>query len=404
MRSRLLNKILLSSVLLSLSSIALGVTNDSDNLQICHKSIVNICDEKCVLACLKVLENDPYDALAHYRIALSSLNGSTTPFMPIVDTELRSCSEANDEISTLCDITYAAVIGYPGHFAIENRSPNLKSAYKWVDKAATRDHPKGRWAKAAFLASGTGTKRDLVQAYDLLAENSRNDKPNGPFALLYGILLDHGWGGPQNSLIADYYNRLGYEWLGSNQIRNLVDLVYLQMVGNFAYSFGDAELMHRTVWRLTMGKIDNSQYSLKNFELLLTKVSNETVAEFVAVEQIASKLGNEEAQKCYQEIYESLNKLHRQDILRLSQNIVKQREHAIAVNQEYAKGLHQKNLKSGTDSQKEKSTTKDTTDRKINSNKKVSRNNNRKNGPSAFLENTKRKVNNIGNSIADLFN
>lgn len=395
MRKRLVVKRIVLAAMFAMASNSMAAPYIADaDVKLCHQDSQYTCNDKCVLACTKVIEHNPYDSLAHYKIALASMNNTYDPFMPLIDSELRICSELNDDISSYCELTYAALVGYPNFFAIENRQANLKSAYRWVDIAASRDVAKARWAKAAFLASGTGVKRDLVKAYKLLSTKAEMEKPDAEFALLYGMLLDHGWGGQQNALLADYYNRIGYKWLFSKKrLRNRVDSVYLQMIGIFAYSFGDASLMHNTVWNLTLGQIDDSVYTQDNFERLIDKADINIIAEFVSIEKIAADLGNSDAITRYQEIQESLEKLGRTDIFDLSNEYEHNRKRAIAKNQEYAKNLkiNTTNNNSGAENKQP-----------ANNDQRSRRRQDHRQNINVF-DNTRRKIHNLNNSILDFF-
>lgn len=336
MKNRLISKMVVVAVLALGAEVASASDPSvSEDARICHENPRAFCDDRCILSCNRVLNQNPYDALAHFRLAASLLNGPSVPFMPMVDTELRLCSELNEQISSWCEVLYAALTGFPDHFAIKDRRPNPASAYRWTKRAASRGSPYGRWSQATFLVSGTGIRRNIRMAYQLLSKNTDSEKPLGPFALLYGILLNHGWGGPQNTALADQYLQTGYSWLGSSRLANRVDSVYLQLIGKFAYAFGDATFMHRTIWGVTLGEIDGTAYSADNFARLIDQAEPSLIAEFVGVEQIAANLGSPEAVQRVAELKDVLQQAHRDDLTKPIADVVKRWEKAIADNMQY---------------------------------------------------------------------
>ncbi len=306
--------------LLGVATQAWALYSDEIDLRTCHQLPYESCDTRCSAGCQRVLMDDPTDTMAYYKLAINALNLASQPFMPDVDTNLRICSAIGVDGSALCEDLYAAITLSPHLFNIANRPSNPESALAWAEMAARRDDPEAKWILATFLASGAGLKEpNLVRAYNLM-NKSFNVKPEREFAILHAMLLQHGWGGPENVLEADYYSKVGYAWLNSGlRVVSRTDNVFLDLIVQTAYQLGDGRLIHETAWYSTIkhNHLSDRSYSSEELDELLhnEETDHNVIADFYSRELLAANLGCSEAQDRLMEIEELLYLYEANDIL-----------------------------------------------------------------------------------------
>ncbi|MBQ8706496.1 MAG: hypothetical protein IJ523_00210 [Succinivibrionaceae bacterium] len=309
---------------LLLSSSVFGNHSDSLDLSLCHSGPLEVCDARCAASCRKVLLDNSSDAMAYYKLAqhsLSSASESEEPFMPEVDTDLRMCSMIGSDDSALCEMLYATVMAYPQLYHIRTRPENPEAALAWAALAGKRDLPAARWQLAAFLAYGLGADSpDLKTAYRLMNEDAGH-KPDKEFALLNAMLLEHGWGGPENVLEADRLSRVGYGWLeNTRKARPAMDRLFLAMITDTAYLLGDGRLIHESAWGLTVGKRTDEypKYSIESVEDIIDEDDENllgALAGFYGRELLAAELDSPDAAERIRELEEVLKRYELEDLM-----------------------------------------------------------------------------------------
>ncbi len=340
-RNTLLACALLAGLTVSLPALGDGISDGTDAAA-CLAPPVESCDSRCAAGCARVLEDNPGEAMAYYKLAIRALSTTGDPFMPEVDTNLRICSALGTSESARCEILYAALTAYPHMYSIKDRPANPDAGRAWAERAATRDFPEARWALATFLALGAGGDGpDLERAYQLM-NLDRSARPERQFALLHAMLLEHGWGGSENLLEADYYSKKGYEWLISGRrILSRTDSVYLDMIIRLAYELGDGRLIHETAWVSTVIKSRQSdkKYSFEALDEILDdeKSDLKAVGDFYGRELLAAKLGDAAAEARIQEIQELLRQYGQEELLEQGSAYAQERMNVIMANREKVK-------------------------------------------------------------------
>ena len=298
-----------------------GLHSDSIDLSVCHSKPYESCDTRCAAGCERILMDNPADSVAYYKLAVRALNSPGGPFMPEVDTNLRMCSYVGNDESAICEILYAAVTAYPDQFSIKSRPANHESALAWAEQAGERNYTEAKWVLATFLALGKGAEYpDLKRAYKLM-DSTSDVRPEREFALLYAVLLDHGWGGTQNVLEADYYSKVGYAWYKNIARRSVsrLDNVFLAMIVRFGYIMGDARIIHETAWDLSVSRLlpESVEYTPDELEDLLDSDDDhsEIITRFFGKELLAAALGSEDAEMKAKEIEEIIRKYDGGDII-----------------------------------------------------------------------------------------
>lgn len=309
-----------------------GLHSDSIDLSVCHSMPYESCDTRCAAGCERILMDNPADSVAYYKLAVRALNSPGGPFMPEVDTNLRICSYIGNDESAICEILYAAITAYPDQFSIKSRSANHESALAWAEQAGGRNYTEAKWVLATFLALGKGAEYpDLKRAYKLMNSTS-GIKPEREFAILHAMLLEHGWGGTQNVLEADYYSKAGYAWYKNIARRSVsrLDNVFLAMIIRFGYIMGDARIIHETAWDLSVSRIlpESVEYTPDELEDLLDSDDDhsEIITRFFGKELLAAALGSEDAEIKVIEIEEIIRKYDRDDIITAAKQYAEEHE------------------------------------------------------------------------------